>query len=1034
MVGMAILVLLAAAAALAVTAYRARPSDLGLAAAVARSRFRPFEPRLSVSAYAPTPTLDASRARPAVPPPVALATARLELATTDADSASRSAELGAAWLLSGRVTEAVDALEDATRREPRNGQWLSDLSAAYLVRAATDPLRAIDVPRALAAADRAIQAGAGVAARFNRALAIQRLLPGESAAAWRDYLAQDGTSEWAADARARLDAASREMAPGSLELARRLGSLDETLTPEALTGLVEIAPGVAREAAEERLLPAWGRALLAGDAPVAAAALDRVRRIAELVASGTGDRSLVDSVAALDRQSPAVLRTLAQAHVDYGDARVDYDAQRLDEALARFIRVAAVFEAHRSPMALWARMHEGFVHSHQGRMEAAFRLTDAVFAQATGRAMHGIVGRIHRMRGVLAGRAGRFTDGRAEYDRGLAAFERAGEPGMIVSMRSTLAETLDYLGESAAAWQQRLSALAAIADVPAGHRRDLLLQGAALASQRVDAPEAALFFVGLPVDGSVPSENPLTQFESYRRRAEIELTLGRVEACADSLARARSAASRLPDREVATGAFAELDLIEGHLRARTSGDATALLDSASAVFTRRGLRERLPSLYLYRGMALAKTDPAAARQALDRGIEALQAAGPGAPAGAASRVVADLFEARLRLDFEQNDVMADVRTLERERRLLLGRPSESVVVPGGGAATGGDAPTSTLVYRFVSGRLHAWSFDGRTWMRHPLSATQDEIVRLVLRYRQAVESGGDRATLEAAGAALYDVVLAPLKHRFAAAATLAVSPHGPLHGVPFAALFDRSTKRFLVQDVAVAIVPSLSGPTTGARSGRMATVDRRALIVGASQPDPALDAAPLPNVDVEAREVAATQARATLLTGAQATAQRFREALPRHDLVHFSGHVVANLASPAYSRMLFARDPAPGAANVIYAGELARLRLDHLALVVLAACDTARTDLLPNEGLNSLATQFLAAGASVVIAASWPIDDAMSARVFPRLYEQLRRSPSPVDALRQVQVRLLTDTDPVMRSPAVWGALQAFGTSRGPAN
>jgi CHAT domain-containing protein len=204
--------------------------------------------------------------------------------------------------------------------------------------------------------------------------------------------------------------------------------------------------------------------------------------------------------------------------------------------------------------------------------------------------------------------------------------------------------------------------------------------------------------------------------------------------------------------------------------------------------------------------------------------------------------------------------------------------------------------------------------------------------------------------------------------------------------------------------------------------------------VASSTPDSALDVPPLPAAAEEARRVSALYAQPMLLAGDRATVGRFVDEVGRHELVHYSGHALPNLAAPAFSRLLFAADSGPDAPSVLYAHQLRRLPLDGVRLVVLAACATAAVDPAPNEGLDTLSAQLLAAGASSVVAASWTIDDALALHVFPRLHEELQRSVGPAVALRQLQVRLIHDRDPALRSPAVWAALQAFGAARGPAN
>jgi CHAT domain-containing protein len=74
--------------------------------------------------------------------------------------------------------------------------------------------------------------------------------------------------------------------------------------------------------------------------------------------------------------------------------------------------------------------------------------------------------------------------------------------------------------------------------------------------------------------------------------------------------------------------------------------------------------------------------------------------------------------------------------------------------------------------------------------------------------------------------------------------------------------------------------------------------------------------------------------------------------------------------------------------------------------VITSACltDTAMTG--HDESLT-LATAFLAAGATAVIGTRWPVDDDTATAVAIRLHHHLRNGDSPAEALRQAQLEML---------------------------
>jgi tetratricopeptide (TPR) repeat protein len=182
-------------------------AQAALIAAVAEQRT--FEPRLSGGfRYAPvqgvTRSGDPRGLR--LTPDVTIATARISQLAEHDNSVDAQALLGGALLVAGDLDGAIKALEAARSRDPRRASILSDLSAAYYVRAERTG-RTDDYTHALDTAKQAIALDPSLLeARFNLALATERTQPAaEARQAWEAYLQQDSGSRWAAeDARRHL--------------------------------------------------------------------------------------------------------------------------------------------------------------------------------------------------------------------------------------------------------------------------------------------------------------------------------------------------------------------------------------------------------------------------------------------------------------------------------------------------------------------------------------------------------------------------------------------------------------------------------------------------------------------------------------------------------------------------------------------------------------------------------------------------------------------------------------------------------------
>jgi len=95
--------------------------------------------------------------------------------------------------------------------------------------------------------------------------------------------------------------------------------------------------------------------------------------------------------------------------------------------------------------------------------------------------------------------------------------------------------------------------------------------------------------------------------------------------------------------------------------------------------------------------------------------------------------------------------------------------------------------------------------------------------------------------------------------------------------------------------------------------------------------------------------------------------------------------------------------------NGILTGEtIATVDCSGLELVVLSACESARGDIVPSDGVFGLPAAFQVAGARNVIASLWKIDDQATADLMSRFYQLLwGEQLSPLQALRQAQLQML---------------------------
>jgi hypothetical protein len=213
---------------------------------------------------------------------------------------------------------------------------------------------------------------------------------------------------------------------------------------------------------------------------------------------------------------------------------------------------------------------------------------------------------------------------------------------------------------------------------------------------------------------------------------------------------------------------------------------------------------------------------------------------------------------------------------------------------------------------------------------------------------------------------------------------LAIAPAGPLTRLPWAAL-PLPDGRALCEACETAIVPGL----------RLGLARRRAGAGGMAPLVVAADAGELDAVRPETEALLAAFPGATVLSGADATAERFLALAPSAPWIHFAGHGGWRADAPHESGLRL-HD------RWLLAGEVADLSL-AARWVTLSACHTARALVHPGEEWFGLARSFLLAGAAAVVAAQWDVEDAATARLMSDLYGRLAAGSPLARALAEAQ-------------------------------
>ncbi len=237
---------------------------------------------------------------------------------------------------------------------------------------------------------------------------------------------------------------------------------------------------------------------------------------------------------------------------------------------------------------------------------------------------------------------------------------------------------------------------------------------------------------------------------------------------------------------------------------------------------------------------------------------------------------------------------------------------------------------------------------------------------------------------------------------------LVVIPIGLARAVPFSALRNPRTSRFLIQELSIMVATPTREHKSAARSSPFIVEPEN------------LSQVQLPAAASEAGAVKEILRDAVSILGARATPAAFKRALQEGSVVHFAGHVLgAGDGGPA-ALVLTPGEDDLGLLSVDELDSLRLVRAPHL--VVLAACGDANGENDDGAGSLSIAYALRHAGVRQLVVSLWPVDDLEMARFFRHFY-QLDHLDDPEASLRSTQLGSIARDEPL----AGWAGLVLVG-------
>lgn len=957
------------------------------------------------------------------PERLALAANLHDLASSVSEDSARRA-IGTASLIAGNFDLAVRSFG---RIEVRTASDWNNLAAASICTARPD--RPEVWLAALAAVDMALQLDADhIEARFNRARIVESLgIVPLARTHWTAYVALDSGSRWSAIARQRMRSQSRS---DSDEWKAATATL-ERLSDAELADLANRYPQAARRYADAVYLSQWAAAMSSGDSPKAETELARVRVFGRTLRR-RGDPFISDAVSSIDlaRTDDSRMRMLIEGQLRYQSGRL---ALRDGDAVAAEtdFRQAERLLRGRSPMATVVEFWIASALTEQQRGDDARRILLSLLARSEQRMNRypSLTGHVQYQLSLLESWRGNWSASLAAASAARTAFALLGERGNLGNANAMLSENYDLLGQPEVSWKHGLAAIRESAADGALDRTRVALAALCRTELRGQRWDRARSLARLESELAPLAPDLRLEPDMFIRRAAAEWHLGAKSEV--WLRRARESAERIRDPSLAAKLLADVDAAEGTFMRRDDPRRAVQLLTAAITFQQQVSRPIvLPELYLQRGRAhLARNELDAAESDFEAGLVELE------------RQRTRISDAELRPGIFENaaELFDEAAALQVRRGASAGRifsfvergrarslfeqvhaPDEAFTAPHPPPIEDIQRalPTGTILIEYIvlPDRLVSIVVARDRAVMRTVAVSRESLRHAASTFIDQRGMGGDT---------LHEWLIAPLRDDLQGASAINVVADDTLQRIPFAALFDRANRTFLIQRHSIATSPSAGVfLTTLDRIKQLPERDASVLVFANPAIPRELDNLPsLGLAEGEAATIARKYPHADVFVGHAATAERFVRLGPERGIVHFAGHGIINEREPYTSALVCATNQTR--AGRVTAREIARIPFHSTRAVVLAACSTMAGRNAAIEGVPSLSRAFIVAGVPAVIGTLWDIEDAHAVRITIPLHGYLAKGVEPSAALRGAQLDAIRQRLP----PSEWSAFALMGSA-----
>lgn len=322
----------------------------------------------------------------------------------------------------------------------------------------------------------------------------------------------------------------------------------------------------------------------------------------------------------------------------------------------------------------------------------------------------------------------------------------------------------------------------------------------------------------------------------------------------------------------------------------------------------------------------------------------------------------------------------------------------------------------TILYLSMPDNMFIWVVSGNDVIFERIPLQQRQVfgeVAAILKMGSSLQMTGN--PWQTVFVRAYDRFWAPISKHIKDGDRVNIIPHGILHYVPFAALYDG--EKFVVDKIDFHIAPT---------AGAMLELRKRP--AGVLSPgvvfDPIFSTDPnSPYAKTETADILQLFPLSKPIKGREANSSVLSAVPGNTALLHLCTHGQYDPWLPMKSGFEVWRDGAPGSFSI---DEVASMRIPAAQLVAFNSTPAGVKEMAGGDDAAGIARAFQIAGARNVLSPIWTVDNPVRMEFLKKFYENLKNNPDPVAALCATQRHILKGH----AHPYAWGGFLVNGAGK----